>query len=77
MTQPNGQPLSPRSSATPGDLALVALLLRQLKGGADLRQEKIRRIRRAIRFHDYENSLKLDIAAERMVEEIRSLYSGH
>lgn len=76
MTQPNPQPLFSRSSATPDDLALVAALLEQLKAGVDVRQEKIRRIRSAIRAWDYENPLKLEIAAERVVEEIGSEEAG-
>jgi len=46
-------------------------MLRQLKAGADLRRAKIQRIRIAIRAHEYENPLKLDVAVDRLTDEIR------
>lgn len=72
MTQADGQSNSARRSATPGDLALLASLMQRLRAGDDLRHQKIRRIRSAIRAKDYENPLKLEIAAERLVEEIET-----
>ena len=55
-----------RASATRAELAAVATMLQRLKDGLDLRQAKVRRVRNAIRAHEYENSLKLKVAAERM-----------
>lgn len=72
MMQPEGKTQSARLSVTPGDLAFVDSLVRRLKAGTDLRHDKIHRIRSAICAHDYENPLKLDIAAERVVEEIET-----
>jgi hypothetical protein len=45
-------------------------MLRRLQAGADLREAKIGRLRRAIAAQDYENPLKLDIAADRMADEL-------
>lgn len=61
-----------RDSATLEERALVASMLRRLQTGKDLRQAKIRRLRRAIAAQAYENLLKLDVAADRMAEELQS-----
>lgn len=59
-----------RASGGPETRALVAQMLRRLQAGADLREAKIGRLRRAIAAQDYENPLKLDIAADRMADEL-------
>lgn len=59
-----------RAPASPAERALVAEMLRRLHAGKDLREAKIRRVRSAIAAEAYENLLKLDIAADRMVEEL-------
>jgi hypothetical protein len=71
MTPSDHESLSSRSTATPGDLAFVAALLHRLRAGEDLRGEKVRRLRKSIRANDYENPLKLEIAAERVVDDVR------
>lgn len=70
MTPADNELRSSRSTATPGDLAFVATLLGRLRGGDDMRRDKVRRLRKSIRAQDYENFLKLDIAAERVVAEL-------
>lgn len=47
---------------------LVGRMLTRLRGGQDLRREKIRRLRRQIRAGAYENDLKLQIALQRLLE---------
>jgi hypothetical protein len=61
-----------RASAAPEERALVASMLRRLQTGRDVRQAKVRRLRRAIAAEVYENPLKLDVAADRMAEEVQS-----
>jgi len=61
------------SSAKPAERAFVALMLAKLKAGEDLRRAKIDRLKDAILANDYENSLKLDIAADRIVEAMEPL----
>jgi len=58
------------SSAEPAQRAFVALMLAKLKAGKDLRRAKVNRLRDAILANDYENSLKLDVAADRVVDAI-------
>jgi hypothetical protein len=71
MTPSDHEFVSSRSTATPGELAFVEGLLERLRAGQDLRREKVRRLRKSIRANDYENSLKLDIAAERVADDVR------
>jgi hypothetical protein len=52
------------------DRALAAEMLRRLLAGEDLRQRKARRLRGAIRASRYENDLKLQIAVDRLVDEL-------
>jgi hypothetical protein len=58
------------SSVTVEDREIIATMLARLKEGKDIRQAKIDRVRHAINSDDYENSLKLDVAADRMVQAI-------
>lgn len=60
-----------RASVTPADRALAASMLQRLRAGEDLREAMIRRVRRAIAAQDYENPLKLEIAADRMTDELK------
>lgn len=76
MTRADNELRSSRSTATPGDLAFVAMMLHKLRVGDDLRCDKVRRIRTSIRANDYENSLKLDVAAERVVTELETARDG-
>lgn len=46
-------------------------LLSILKSGGDQRRVKVRRIRSAIRAKAYENDLKVSIAMDRLIREIR------
>jgi hypothetical protein len=48
----------------------AAKMLRLLRTGGDLRSRKARRLRASIRVGGYENDLKLQIALERMIEEL-------
>jgi hypothetical protein len=74
MTHRKLQIVSISSSATLEERKLVATMLEKLKAGKDTREAKIARVRNAIFADDYENALKLDVAAERVVD---SLSSGH
>ena len=49
----------------------MASMLRRLNAGEDLRKRMIRRVRRAITAQDYENPLKLQVAAERLEAELK------
>ena len=65
--------LSPEKAA---ERAVVVLMLAKLKAGEDLRRAKINRLKDAILADDYENSLKLDIAADRVVDAMEPLSSS-
>ena len=56
-------------STRSGQLLLRALLER-LKRGRDVRPTKVRRVRRAVRDHSYENDLKLEVAIDRLSQEM-------
>jgi hypothetical protein len=62
------KPSSPRARVTPDDVILVAQMVQRMRVGADLRRSMIRRMREAIRNQEYENPLKLDIAADRVAD---------
>ena len=53
------------------DRAFAQQLLARLREGEDVRKRKARRVRAAIKVGVYENDLKLKIALERMVSELR------
>lgn len=61
---------SPPRSATPDDIILVAHMVRRMRAGGDLRRSMVRRIRSAIQNGEYENPLKLEIAAERFAGDL-------
>jgi hypothetical protein len=55
--------------ATSGaDALLVRAMLARLKAGKDVRYLKVQRVKEAIRDNEYENVLKLHVAAERVVD---------
>ena len=60
---------------TPADRALAERMLQRLRGGADVRTRKVRRIRAAIKVRHYENALKLAVAVERMTGAAKRLRS--
>lgn len=72
MNQPRRYLTIVRAAATPGDLAMAEAMLQRLKAGDDLRESKVRRVRHAIDSQEYENPLKLDVAADRMADELKS-----
>ena len=53
------------------DHALVRELLAKLQAGHDFRARKVRRLRAAIRVRAYENSLKLAVAADKLLGDVR------
>ncbi|HEV7299789.1 MAG TPA: hypothetical protein VGN72_10520 [Tepidisphaeraceae bacterium] len=55
---------------TKADRAAVASLVELLKRGADVRQRKARRTRAAIKVRSYENDLKLEVAIERLIDDL-------
>ena len=58
----------PRKSSPPaGD---AGRMLSRLKAGLDVRRSKVRRLRAKLRDHSYVNLLKLDVAAQRLADEI-------
>ena len=64
-----------RTSSSPqnrsaADVAVVRQMLAKLKQGEDQRWKKIESVRAAIAAEDYENDLKLTIAADRMLDEV-------
>ncbi len=64
------QPQPRRRRRTKADRALVAHLGDLLRQGADLRHRKARRTRAAIKVRSYENDLKLQVAIERLIDEL-------
>jgi hypothetical protein len=50
--------------------ALAGEMLRRLREGSDTRARKIRRVGAAIRADRYENALKLNVALDRVLEEL-------
>ena len=52
------------------DSMLLGRLLAALRCGADLRGRKVRRLRAAIRARRYENRLKLEVAADRLADDL-------
>jgi len=55
---------------TKADRAAVAELVALLKRGDDVRHRKARRTRAAIKVRTYENDLKLEIAIERLIDDL-------
>jgi hypothetical protein len=61
---------TPRNPSIELPAPMLLSLLARLHEGKDIRDAKVRRIRSAVRMHSYENDLKLDIALERMLEDL-------
>ena len=61
------RPITPAARRTAAERALAERMLERLRGGADVRARKVRRLRAAVRVKAYENQLKLSIAVDRMV----------
>ena len=57
-----------RKSSQPA--GAVGRLLSRLKAGLDVRRSKVRRVRAKLRDQSYVNLLKLDVAAQRLADEI-------
>jgi len=62
--------LPPKKRRTRAERQLAAAMLGLLRQGYDLRSRKTRRARGAIRANRYENELKLQIAADRLIDEL-------
>ena len=60
---PAGMPVGAARGAASG-------LLRMLKKGKDVRSRKVCRLRAAVEAGTYENSLKLSVALDRLLEEV-------
>jgi predicted alpha-1,6-mannanase (GH76 family) len=60
---------------TATDRAVAQRMLDRLRGGADVRTRKVRRIKAAIKVRHYENALKLAVALERMARAAKRLRS--
>lgn len=58
----------PGKSSQPAGVA--GRMLSRLKAGLDVRRSKVRRVRAKLREQSYVNLLKLDVAAQRLAEEI-------
>lgn len=73
MAMKRATPAKPprRRRRTKADRALVAYLAELLRQGADFRARKARRTRAAIKVRSYENDLKLQIAIERLIDELK------
>ena len=65
MSRPGGK--NHRSSQ---DRAAARRLLAALRAGADVRRGKVRRVRGAVRAQAYENPLKLQVAVERLSDDL-------
>ena len=82
MKRPRPAKIAKKSTARPikvlrttADRALAAQMLERLRGGADVRDRKVRRIKAAIKVRHYENALKLAVALERMAGAVKRLRS--
>jgi hypothetical protein len=59
-----------RRRRTKADCALASRLIELLREGQDIRTRKTRRTRAAIKVRSYENDLKLQVAIERLIDEL-------
>jgi hypothetical protein len=65
------RPATPRRRRrTKADCALAHRLIALLHEGQDIRMRKTRRTRAAIKVRSYENDLKLQVAIERLIDEL-------
>ena len=61
---------TPPHRRSPEDRAAADKLLAALRGGADVRRRKVRRVRGAVRAAAYENPLKLHVALDKLADEL-------
>lgn len=57
-------------SYTESERGSVAEMMAKLRRGDDLRADKVERVRGAVSVGDYENEMKLDIAIDRLLDEL-------
>jgi hypothetical protein len=69
------RPITPGARRSAAERALAEQMLERLRGGADVRFRKVRRIRAAIKVRHYENALKLAVAVERLAGAAKRLRS--
>ena len=69
------RPITSAARRTAAERALAGQMLERLRGGADVRFRKVRRIRAAIKVRHYENALKLAVALDRMAGAAKRLRS--
>ncbi len=60
----------PPAARSAADVATAARFLDLLRAGRDARPAKVRRVRRSVRTHTYENDLKLTVAVDRVAEDM-------
>ncbi len=65
------QPPRNRDSYTEGERAAAAAMMLKLKRGEDVRIDKVENLRDLLSTEDYENDLKLDVAVERLLDDLR------
>lgn len=65
------RPTNPAAPKKPRrDLKVLAAMLARLKSGSDLRRAKVRRVKSAVRDQSYVNLLKLEVAAQRLSDDL-------
>ena len=67
--EPSAEP-TPTAGRSIADRAVAERMLRALKAGTDVRRQKVRRVRAAIRALAYENPLKVQVAVDRLTSEL-------
>ena len=75
-SEPNQPAPDDDDTAAPGERplserVLAQRMLRALKTGSDVRRNKVRRLRAAIRAMAYENPLKVEVALDRLSSDLR------
>lgn len=68
--EPRPTPTLAAADRSPEDLALAERMMALLRSGGDARVAKVRRVRRSVRTHTYENDLKLSVAVDRIAREL-------
>ena len=73
MSMSNRQTKSSESTSrarTAAECLLRGTMLERLRAGKDVRRTRVRRIRSSLREHEYLNELKLEVAAEKLIDAI-------
>ena len=70
------QPPRNRERYTENERAFAAEMLLKLKRGEDVRKDKVENLRDLLSTEDYENHLKLDVAVERLLDDLRTNDTG-